>query len=234
MRERSSRIQIFTEKFGQRLFAAAGRLDEVPYATRLSLEQHINPKKFQMSEKSDALEWIYTILATFTEAVRASKLSTGLEILAALSDSQRIDLVHVCLMLLDRGTADEIPGAPDRLSNFGGIRIPPASELDVRGYSYPARLVLVATWNDEVDKFVVDLAQRRGMKHAAGVVVLGAACMLITWQLETGETLQTVFDCLPSIWGATGSMPLNTTPLFASQEEQDPEDIAMALAQEWP
>ena len=72
------------------------------------------------------------------------------------------------------------------------------------------------------------------MKHAAGVVVLGAACMLITWQLETGETLQTVFDCLPSIWGATGSMPLNTTPLFASQEEQDPEDIAMALAQEWP
>jgi hypothetical protein len=167
----------------------------------------------------DALEWTYTIIGTFAEAVQVGELSTGLDILAGLSASQQNYLINVSLMLLDRGMANEIPGAPDRLSYFGGITIPPASQLDVPGYVTPARGVLVATWTDEVGKFVIARVQRHGLKHTAGIVVLSAACMLLTWQLETGQSLQTVLDCFPSTWGATGSMTFNSTPGHGPQEE---------------
>ena len=149
-----------------------------------------------MTAAHEALAWTYTILGMFAEAVQVGELSAGLDTLAGLSDQQRVDVINSGTMLLERGMVDKLRSAPARLSTFGGITIPRASELDVRGYTTPARRVLVSTWNCEVGEFVTDLAQRHGTKYTAGVVALGAACMLLTWQLETKQPLEAILDCL--------------------------------------
>ena len=151
-----------------------------------------------MTTADDSLDWTYAVLGAFAEGVQVGELALGLDYLAGLSEYQRVDIINNCLMLLDRSMADEIPGAPSRLSTFGGITIPAASELDVRGFTTSARSILVATWNGEEVPLVTNLVERRGTQYAVGVVALAAACMLLTWQLETGQSLDVILDSCPS------------------------------------
>ena len=158
------------------------------------MNRSAHDKEDQTSTDSESIVWTYAILSQFAEAVQVGELSTGLKLLSGLSDPQYVDVVNNSIALIDRGMAGQITGAPARLSAFGGITIPPASELDARGYTTPARGILVSIWNHRVDLHLTELATQKGLQKTSGVVVLAAACMLLTWQLETNQSLEDIFD----------------------------------------
>jgi hypothetical protein len=147
-----------------------------------------------MNPTNDAVAWSHAMLGIFAGAMQVGELSTGLSVLSNLSESQRIDFIEICSILLSDAMEGYIPTAPARLSTLGGIALPPASELDVRGYVTPARGILVATWNGTAGEHVADLVDRMGTRYSASVVALAAAGMLLTWQSETDQSLENILD----------------------------------------
>ena len=149
-----------------------------------------------MTPTSDAVNWTLAVLGNFAEAVQVGELSAGIGVLFNLSESQRLDVIQISLTLLSDAVDGDIPTAPARMSEYGGISLPPASELDVRGYVTPARGILVSAWNGNAGERVTDLVVRMGTRYASSVVALAAAGMLLTWQEETDQSLESILDAL--------------------------------------
>jgi len=147
-----------------------------------------------MNPTNDAVAWSHTVLGIFTESIQVGELSTGLRVLSNLSESQRLDFIEISSTLLSDAMDGYIPTAPARLSTFGGIMLPHASDLDVRGYVTLARGVLVSTWNGNAGERVTDLVDRMGTRYASSVVALAVAGMLLTWQSETNQSLEGILD----------------------------------------
>ncbi|PYI69750.1 hypothetical protein CVV68_01175 [Arthrobacter livingstonensis] len=171
----------------------------------------------------------YAVLAKFAESVQVGELSPGLRILAELGDEQLGDLISFCVMMLDRVMANEIPGAPARLSTFEGIGIPRVAENKFHGCRTDARRFLVSTWYNEAEEFVSDLEDLGGIAYAAGVVALGTGGMLLTWQLATDQALEAILGCIR----LSGRVPVDKDDdLGPEAHDDEPESKPPVLASE--
>ncbi|WP_417219581.1 hypothetical protein [Arthrobacter sp.] len=149
-----------------------------------------------MTSTDEMLTGTYVVLADFAEAVQVGELSFGLAILGNLSEQQQGELLNMCIMLLDRAMANEIPNLPPQLSTLEGIDIPRVSHPTVRGLRSAAHGVVVSSWNNEAVEFVTDLARIRGRKYSVCAVALGAASLLLTWRLQADRSLQSISNCI--------------------------------------
>ncbi|TFC29175.1 hypothetical protein E3O55_09885 [Cryobacterium sp. MDB1-18-2] len=100
-----------------------------------------------MTPNAEARTWTYSILALFAEAVQVGELSTGLDILAGLNESQLVDVINISVTVLDRGmdgqkspalplvyqTSAVSPFFPPQSVTFAVTPVPLAASLSLSG-----------------------------------------------------------------------------------------------------
>lgn len=139
--------------------------------------------------------WTFKMLGAFAQSIAAGQFPDALAQMRGLPTEQQVDFIYNCAMLLDAAMRDEIGVAPDRITEFGGISVPPADVLNVRGYSTPARRALVSIWQGNGNA-VMEMVKVHGASHAASVIAVAGTGMLFTWQAETGEGLSAIVQAL--------------------------------------